>query len=344
MKAPAHETSFTASTNPGETLRNAREARGLTLAAVAQQLNLSERSLTQIEAGDFSQMPGHTFARGYVRAYAKVLELDQARLVTEFDQYTGTDATGAAVHSLGRIEEPVRLSHSVLRFFTFVLLVVLASAGFLWWQDQPARIDTEPTSIEHIEVEGADGTTQIHALDLPEDQAVLEGQEQTPPPPLVDLPALEGAAGEDGAASVASEDAPTTAEGVAPETDAGADAVDSAPASPVTTDAPATAATEAPAVASAPAVETTESTADTAGAARLSMQFNADCWVRIVDANGEVLLGRLVRAGASQEVAGEPPLSVHLGYARGVELRFNGEPVNVTPFLRGETARFTLGQ
>ena len=59
--------------NSGETLRKAREDKGLTLSAVAQQLNLTERALARIEAGDFSQLPGHTFARGYVRAYAKLL-------------------------------------------------------------------------------------------------------------------------------------------------------------------------------------------------------------------------------------------------------------------------------
>lgn len=341
MKGPIHESSATARTNPGETLRNAREAKGWSLGAVAQQLNLSERSLSQIEAGDFSQMPGHTFARGYVRAYAKLLELDQNRLVTEFDQYTGTDATGAAVHSLGRIEEPVRLSHSVLRFFTFVLLVVLAGAGFLWWQDQPVRDDTETTSIEHIEVEGADGTTQIHALDLPEDQAVLDAQGETLTPPLVEVPS-------------AVEDQPANAlDGQAEQGDDSAAAPDAAPA-PTSEAAPTVEAPVpselTPTAEGQPLVEPTVSPAEAppaaadGSAARLTMQFEADCWVRIVDATGEVLLGRLVRAGASHEVSGEPPLSVHLGYARGVALRFNGEPVDVAPFLRGETARFTLGQ
>ena len=109
MAAPHQEQAAPMGNNPGETLRKAREDKGLTLSAVAQQLNLTERALARIEAGDFSQLPGHTFARGYVRAYAKLLGLDQTRLVQEFDQHTGTNASGSSVNSLGRIEEPSRL-------------------------------------------------------------------------------------------------------------------------------------------------------------------------------------------------------------------------------------------
>ncbi|MDG6404689.1 hypothetical protein QCD79_33910, partial [Pseudomonas quasicaspiana] len=41
--------------------------------------------------------------------------LDQTALVTQFDQYTGTDSAGSSVHALGRIEEPVRLSQNIVR-------------------------------------------------------------------------------------------------------------------------------------------------------------------------------------------------------------------------------------
>jgi hypothetical protein len=52
-------------------------------------------SLSNLEAGAFDKLPGHTFARGYIRAYAKLLGMDQAVLVQQFDQSTGTDAKAA---------------------------------------------------------------------------------------------------------------------------------------------------------------------------------------------------------------------------------------------------------
>ncbi len=110
MKAAHPEVVAATRVNPGETLRQARENNGWSLAEVALKLNLTVASLGNLEAGAFDKLPGHTFARGYIRAYAKLLGMDQTLLVQQFDQYTGSDAQGSSVHSLGHIEEPVRVS------------------------------------------------------------------------------------------------------------------------------------------------------------------------------------------------------------------------------------------
>ena len=106
MKMSQPEVAVATRANPGETLRQAREHKGWSTSQVAGQLNLTENSLRHLEQGNFDQLPGHTFARGYVRAYAKLLGMDQAQMVTAFDQFTGTDATGSTPQSLGRVAEP----------------------------------------------------------------------------------------------------------------------------------------------------------------------------------------------------------------------------------------------
>ncbi|MEB0209008.1 DUF4115 domain-containing protein, partial [Pseudomonas sp. CCC3.1] len=60
-------------------------------------------------------------------------------LVHEFDLITGTEAHGSNVHSLGRIEEPVRVSHTILRVVSLLLLLAVIGGGFLWWQDQTSK-------------------------------------------------------------------------------------------------------------------------------------------------------------------------------------------------------------
>jgi cytoskeleton protein RodZ len=60
----------------GELLRASREAAGLTIAAVAQQLKLAPRQVTALEESDFAALPGRTFVRGFVRNYARLLRLD----------------------------------------------------------------------------------------------------------------------------------------------------------------------------------------------------------------------------------------------------------------------------
>ena len=338
MKAAHPEVAAATRQNPGETLRQARESKGLSQAEVARKLNLTVSSLNNLETGAFDKLPGHTFARGYIRAYAKLFEMDQAELVLAFDQATGTHAQGSDVHALGRIEEPVRLSHNILRGVSLLLLVAVVGGGFVWWQDQGSLRgkDLAKIALEHVEVESADGTTQIHPLDEPEDQAVSAGQ-QAESAPL----ALEQGSAEQPAAA---EQAPVSSEAAiaaapAPAQQAPVQPAPAASPAPVT---PPVQATAAPAP--APAVAATEPAAVPAGSAKVAIQFTADCWTQVSDGNGKVLFSAIKRKGDNLELTGKPPFAVRLGFARGAQVSYNGQAVDVAPFTSGETARLKLGQ
>ncbi|KPG93505.1 RodZ domain-containing protein [Pseudomonas sp. RIT-PI-r] len=344
MKAAHPEVVAANRVNPGETLRQARESNGWSLAEVALKLNLTVTSLSNLEAGAFDKLPGHTFARGYIRAYAKLLGMDQTVLVQQFDQSTGTDSQGSNVHALGRIEEPVRVSHTILRIVSLLLLIAVIGGGFVWWQDQTSLRTKDLTSLapEHVEVEGADGTTQIHPIDEPEDQAVEENQADTST--TLALPQSETTAESTGA------------EGAAPATTPTAPAA--TPTAPVHTPAPvvATPATPAPNVPATPAPTVTapvvpaapaapaETVAPVAGDGQVQLQFSADCWAQVTDGRGKVIFSGLKHKGDSVSVSGKPPLNVRLGVARAAQVSYNGQPVDIAPFTSGETARLKLGQ
>lgn len=328
MKAAHPEDVAANRVNPGETLRQARESNGWSLAEVALKLNLTSTSLANLEAGAFDKLPGHTFARGYIRAYAKLLGIDQTVLVQAFDQFTGTDSQGSNVHGLGRIEEPTRVSHTILRIVSLLLLIAVIGGGFVWWQDQASQRSKDLTSnaLEHVEVESADGTTQIHPLDEPEDQAVAEGQAAPEAPATAEQPAPETAT-----APAATPAVPVPATPTAP--------VAQAPAAAAP--APATAAPAAPA---APAMSPPTPPALIAGDGRVQITFIADCWTQVTDGNGKVLFSGLKRKGDTLDQGGKPPLTLRLGFARGAQVAYNGQPVDVAPFTSGETARLKLGQ
>ncbi|NTY92742.1 RodZ domain-containing protein [Pseudomonas putida] len=341
MNAAHPEVAVAPGQNPGELLRLAREKRDWSQAEVARKLNLTVSSLNHVETGAFDKLPGHTFARGYIRAYAKLMDLDQATLVEAFDRYTGTHAKGSDVHSLGRIEEPVRLSHNILRGVSLLLLVAVVGGGFVWWQDQGSLRgkDLAKMALEHVEVESADGTTQIHPLDEPEDQAVTAGQ-QPESAPL----ALEQGTGEQPAATAEQAPASPAPTAAAP---APAQQVPAQPAASVAP-APVAPATPAPAAvapaAPAAAVAAAEPAAVPAGSAKVAIQFTADCWTQVSDGNGKVLFSAVKRKGDNLELTGKPPFAVRLGFARGAQVSYNGQAVDVAPFTSGETARLKLGQ
>ncbi|MEX5361077.1 RodZ family helix-turn-helix domain-containing protein [Pseudomonas guariconensis] len=346
MKAAHPEVAAATRQNPGEVLRQARENREWSQAEVARKLNLTVSSLNNLESGAFDKLPGHTFARGYIRAYAKLMGMDQAPLVEAFDHYTGTHAKGSEVHSLGRIEEPVRLSHNILRGVSLLLLVVVVGGGFFWWQDQSSLRgkDLAKIALEHVEVESADGTTQIHPLDEPEDQAVTEGQQPEASP----LPLEQATEGSTPEAVISSEAPASTTETPAltpaPQAPAAAPAAN-APVAPAAAPVLPAAAPSAPAApANAPLTAATTPSEAPVGSAKVQIQFTADCWTQVTDGNGKVLFSAIKRKGDSLDLSGKPPFSVRLGFARGAQVSYNGQPVDVAPFTSGETARLKLGQ
>lgn len=70
---------------PGRRLREAREAKGLTVADVAHAIKFSVRQIEALEADDYAILPGVTFIRGAVRSYAKFLKLDATSLLSMLD-------------------------------------------------------------------------------------------------------------------------------------------------------------------------------------------------------------------------------------------------------------------
>ena len=70
-----------ATEGPGAALQAAREARELSVPQVADQLKLSSAAVTALEANDWDRLPAPVFVRGYIRAYARLMALDDEELL-----------------------------------------------------------------------------------------------------------------------------------------------------------------------------------------------------------------------------------------------------------------------
>lgn len=66
---------------PGELLAARRNELRWTLEEVSQRLKLAPRQITALEANDFASLPGMASVRGFIRSYAKLLELDPVPLL-----------------------------------------------------------------------------------------------------------------------------------------------------------------------------------------------------------------------------------------------------------------------
>lgn len=138
--------------SPGDCLREARAALGLTIADVAQSIKFSPRQIETLERNDFDKLPGATFVRGFIRSYAKLLRLDEQALLRMLDQNTPhadlqinlPEDTGAALPQPG--EQRNYLPHLVL--VVVLAALVLALFSFFDWpskSDAPKPASNAPT-------------------------------------------------------------------------------------------------------------------------------------------------------------------------------------------------------
>ncbi|MEO5701050.1 MAG: RodZ domain-containing protein [Casimicrobiaceae bacterium] len=116
------------SMHAGTMLRQAREASGLSLDAVAQQLKLAPRQVKALEDGDYTLLPGRTFVRGFARNYARLMGLDPQVIV---DALPGASVDGglespplhATAVKIGELPSDARRPQAWLRWALPVVIV-----------------------------------------------------------------------------------------------------------------------------------------------------------------------------------------------------------------------------
>lgn len=171
----------------GAQLRAAREERGLSLEQVASETRIPQRHLVAIEAGDFGQLPGRTYAVGFSRTYAKTVGLDQddvaAIVRAELDAQTGEEDYRPASFEPG---DPARAPSRALFYFSIFagLIVIAGIAMFLRTLFSPAA--ELPSLVEQERAEqaaaeraaGQTGTPAGQAAPQPSGPVVFTAQEE----------------------------------------------------------------------------------------------------------------------------------------------------------------------
>ena len=74
-------TPLTSQVSAGQILSSRRQSWGLTVEEIAKNLNLGVETIEAIERDDYDRLPGSTFVKGYIRSYAKIMELDSEKVL-----------------------------------------------------------------------------------------------------------------------------------------------------------------------------------------------------------------------------------------------------------------------
>ncbi|MCY3820641.1 MAG: DUF4115 domain-containing protein [Gammaproteobacteria bacterium] len=323
------------SPGPGAALRAAREAMGASTADVARSLRVPVRIVENIEDERFDALPAPVFTRGYIRSYAQLVEVDPDTMSFAYDRKTDRGETvqsevrhpAAFAGKMAALSRALKLPSWQSWVFSGTVILFVAAFGLFVWLMWPSDVPTSSGQDEPLgEAPVADETRPDWSADdeLPE-SAVPAGTLDEPADPAESEPA-----GRSGAPVSGPENPPLGSPEDLPD-----GRPDSAPY-----DSPEISLDGAE-EGSAPI--TNPLTYVPGDEHVLVFRFIDDCWVEVLDAGGALVHGDLERAGNELEVSGQAPFTLTLGYASGVELEYNGQPVMLEPHTKNNVARLVLG-
>ena len=120
-----------AAPSPGPMLRREREAQGMSEREAADRLNWMPDYVAVIENDRYEKLRNPAFARGYVKAYARLVGLNEEKLLAVFDEHYQLHASAKSVNK--KRSRPLHLQRN--EFGMFVGLgALLLLVFFMWWR------------------------------------------------------------------------------------------------------------------------------------------------------------------------------------------------------------------
>ncbi|MGE5592260.1 MAG: RodZ domain-containing protein [Betaproteobacteria bacterium] len=269
----------------GELLREAREARGLTISDVREATKIRARYLEAIERGEFEVLPGEAYVKGFLRNYAEAVGLSGDEIVGRYKaeraKLEEERAQDAPPGERRNMSQNIRISRRFLAALGFGALLVLVVAVALW------------------------GRGHVPAGPAPDVPAPEEGP-AAPSSPAADVVAGDGAAV--AKAGVSAEARPgERPSGIGPDE------------TEMTASQPAPEASPTPS--SAPGTE--QESAEAHEGHELSVSITERCWVRVV-ADGKVVFERSMVAGEQATWHAKKSIRIKVGNASGIDVTYNG--------------------
>lgn len=119
---------------PGDRLRAAREAANLSAVDVARRLHLTSRVIEEIDSNDYSNIK-FVFLRGYLRAYAKLVNVSGDEIVDAFNALE-VQETPSDRPVWGLQEKGLTIKDKPVRWGTYFIVAGLIALVMLWWHAQ----------------------------------------------------------------------------------------------------------------------------------------------------------------------------------------------------------------
>ncbi|AZZ93316.1 DUF4115 domain-containing protein [Hahella sp. KA22] len=319
-----------ANDRPGSRLRQARENLGWSIPETAERLHVIPRYVKAIEDGEHSQLPGLVFLKGYVRAYARLVNLSEDRVIEALEQELSLEDGGFTEERSAptpSYEEKPKSGGGLW----LIILALAVAAGLIYFFLSGREL--VPSGNSESTVQETDASSENEAVPGSDSGDVVE--------PLV--PAVEQDASDtevepillDSSSREEDDQEPSPEDFLQPE-DVGA--------SEASTNEHAPAAAEIPAsIESAPSAASESSAPQPAiGKVAVRATFVGDCWFDLRDKSNNRVVG-LYRQGDVVDFQGEYPLRFIIGAVDAVKLEVNGNPLDFGQYrVRNNRVEMTL--
>lgn len=339
--------------SPGRRLRVQRQARGLTVEAVATRLHLKPEVVVALEDDRFDAIPGRVFVTGYLRNYARLVGLDPVAVIDAYQSLAVEPATAGSPHPVARPRSasPPRPESAGLRTLvgtvSVALVIALLAMIALWWHDGE-RLDESLSPDAYGEVYAdpldASGSPDVAEFrergmkpaDFGDERARKTGRAVTDPsvgetgfPTEADGPLADSPPAGTLSSAVLGE-APSPESSTAPMAGPSSDAT-----------AIQGAQVASMALHGAEGATDLDTPPEPAVGAGIQLEFSGPTWVDVRDATGRrVLLGEM-GAGERHPIVGEAPFRFTIGRANNTRMTVDGEPFDVERLATGNVARFS---
>ena len=280
---------------PGERLQRFREQKRLTTEEVGEALKVPASYIDAIECSAFDKLPGLMFVRGYLRSYARLVDLDPDEIIQRFDQFTGDNGKETPRLSEGKDVEIRRRQVSPVvsigGAISVISILLVAAFSYYNWGGGNAPAVAEVSE----------------NLAAPEPELIVG----TPTPPVTEAVPEQDDQEEQSADFVLPDEdltAPAMSEGVPGEV------LNNEAAQPTEQDVVGVAPVE-------PALP---------NETHLVIRFIEDCWIQVRDMAGKSLYTDVQKAGSTLDLEVPDTIQVRFGNVAGVQsATFHGEPVEV---------------
>ena len=339
---------------PGAQLAAQREALGLTVEQIADQLKLATRQVRALEAGDYDALPNMAVVRGFVRAYAKVVKIDATPLVAMIEVVSPTSYEAApprkeAAPKFTESRFPSmtpRPTSSVGWLAGAAVAVALVAGGVYAYQSGMIPLSMFQRSDADGASAVADAAKAAEAAVTPIETTLVKPGEDSAPAqntnvPLVSVPAPGSEAVAPAPAANAAAPAATAPAPAAPVAAPAAAGVAPAAVAPAGTP-PATAAAKPQTATAAPVAPAAPAVAPAPAGTQLVLKVNEDSWVEIRRPGAASLISRTVKAGSTETFDIKEPALLIVGKPGGVEATLGGSALPLPPVAGGTISRVNI--